>query len=454
MKTTIHFFLLFIFSLFISSESFSKKKKDLEDLEEETIEVPTDPKYGPDSAKCVQSNSLFHEFYKQKNYDEAEAPVRWVLENCPAAFKRPFIEGEVIFKKLIVKTKEKERKQELIDYAYGLYDKRIEHFGQKAKVVGRKAIFTASIKKDKELAYSQFKESINLSGRNSDPYVLTVFFQVSISLFEKGKIEKEELFNNFETAYETSVKKSKEAKSEKKRQKYEKYALDLEGLFSPFADCESLEKIFGEKIKEAPKDKELLDKSLKFLTKSECLETELYSTVAKNLYKIEPTPGSAFGMAKIVAKAGKFNEALGYLEKAVELDDNNDRIAGYYYLAAQLSLGGVKSPQKAASYAKRASNLKKDWGEPLLIRGDAIVANISSLSDELEKKASYILAVKYFKKAKRVDPDVSKVANEKIKSYKAYYPENKVLFFNKLKVGDDFKIGGWVNETIQWEVLQ
>ena len=59
-------------------------------------------KYGEDSVKCIENNSLYYEFFKQwksSNYKntawkDAFGPWRWVFINCPASTKNIYLHGE------------------------------------------------------------------------------------------------------------------------------------------------------------------------------------------------------------------------------------------------------------------------------------------------------------------------------------------------------------------------
>jgi hypothetical protein len=59
----------------------------------------------------------------------------------------------------------------------------------------------------------------------------------------------------------------------------------------------------------------------------------------------------------------------------------------------------------------------------------------------------YWLAVDYYEKAKRVDPEVFAAANEKINTYRRYFPDKENLFFQGFQEGQSYKIGSWINET-------
>ena len=45
--------------------------------------VSAQGKYGADEQKCKENLSMFREYYKQKNYDDAYNPWRWAYVNCP-----------------------------------------------------------------------------------------------------------------------------------------------------------------------------------------------------------------------------------------------------------------------------------------------------------------------------------------------------------------------------------
>ena len=46
-----------------------------------------------DSIQCVQNLSLYIEFFKQKNYNDAIVPWRWLMANCPRSSKKMYVNG-------------------------------------------------------------------------------------------------------------------------------------------------------------------------------------------------------------------------------------------------------------------------------------------------------------------------------------------------------------------------
>ena len=85
-------------------------------------------KYGSDSVNCVMNLSLYREYYKQQNYDDAIKSWRWVYNNCPSASGNIFKNGPTLIKYLMKKNPE--NKQAYIDTLMMIYDNRIQYFGK------------------------------------------------------------------------------------------------------------------------------------------------------------------------------------------------------------------------------------------------------------------------------------------------------------------------------------
>lgn len=64
--------------------------------------------YGLDSANTILNASLYTEYWKQKNYEEALPSWRYVFLNAPAFQLNTYIRGEDIIEYMIQKTKKKE----------------------------------------------------------------------------------------------------------------------------------------------------------------------------------------------------------------------------------------------------------------------------------------------------------------------------------------------------------
>ena len=109
----------------ISTASFSQKKYNWGETPE-------------DSVCCAENYSLYSEYYKQKNYDDAIKFWRKSIKCCPKLSKSQYVHGSKMYKQFIKKEEDADKKLVLLDTLLWVYDKRIEHFGQKCYVLGRK----------------------------------------------------------------------------------------------------------------------------------------------------------------------------------------------------------------------------------------------------------------------------------------------------------------------------
>ena len=55
-------------------------------------------KYGPDKELCEQNLSIYIEFYKQKNYEDAYKPWAYLFNNAPKRTKNIYLHGPKIIK--------------------------------------------------------------------------------------------------------------------------------------------------------------------------------------------------------------------------------------------------------------------------------------------------------------------------------------------------------------------
>ena len=86
-----------------------------------------------DSIECVKNLSLYSEFYKQDNFEDALLGWRSALAICPGSSKNLYIRGSKMMNYLMEKADEAENeelKDALVDTLLNLYDLRIANFGE------------------------------------------------------------------------------------------------------------------------------------------------------------------------------------------------------------------------------------------------------------------------------------------------------------------------------------
>ena len=103
------------------------------------------------------------------------------------------------------------------------------------------------------------------------------------------------------------------------------------------------------------------------------------------------------------------------LDDKLAVDPNN------FVALADKGLGILNDdPAKAAEYLKKAAELKPDNAAIQTYAGTAISIHAQNTEDPAQKKALYTEAIKYYDKAKELDPDRLN-SNWGYNRYNAYY---------------------------------
>ena len=105
--------------------------------------IEDNPKYGPDSTSrmnCANNLSTMSEFMKIDLLDHAFPSWQIVFNECPASSKNIYLYGVKIYRARVAKQQDPAQKAFALDTLMLIYDRRIEHFGQEALVIGRKGL--------------------------------------------------------------------------------------------------------------------------------------------------------------------------------------------------------------------------------------------------------------------------------------------------------------------------
>lgn len=422
------------------------------------------PKYGKDSVtrmECIKNISLYSEFYKQKNYKDAVVAWKKVFDNCPKASKNTFLRGAIIYKNLIVKEKDKQKKDELIDLLLNIYDKRIETFGQKALVLGYKGldIYVYRGKSAAGEAYKVLKESVELGKERTPSAIVSTLMQTVVDLYKDEKTQGDEVIEIYTLCMQTldvaeSYNKTKlngkyHKNAEKELENIETSRNNVDALFSESgaANCDALSDIFSPKYDQNTENIDWLKKATKILNKYDCTDKEIFAKAAEQLYKLEPSAESAHNLARLFLKKNDYSKADKYYEEAAKLEEDSVTKALFYYEWSTLAMAQSNYPKVRNLSNSALKNNPKD-GRPYLMIGKAYAASKGIGKEAVEHRSVYWVAVDKFIQAKNADPSIVEQANELINTYKKYYPNFEEWFMAVgSKEGDKYVVGGWINET-------
>ena len=403
--------------------------------------------------------TMYDQFYKQKDYKSALIPWKKIFDKYPKSSINIYIHGANMYEDLINNTTDWATKDKYIDSLMLVYDRRIKYFDQKGFVLGRKSTDYLKYKlanenlDDEQLksilkkGYGEMDEAIKLEKNETEVAVLVVFMQATKRLFIMGELPKETVAQNYETA--SAILDANLAK-EPGSEKFTTAKTLVDQLFqtSGAADCDALIALYKPKFDQIALDIDELKKMLRVLDRQDCTESELFARASEKLYSLEPSAEAAFNMARLFVKRDDFNRAKEYYQNAIASETDKELLAKYYYEMGIFTFVKEHAFQKARDYAKKSLENNPNSGRTLILLGD-IYAQYSKNygDDEFAHQTMYWLAVDYYEKAKRVDPDVFAAANAKINTYKVYFPDKETLFFQGLQDGQTYTFGSWINES-------
>ena len=406
-------------------------------------------KYGADSAKCVRNLSLYRDYYKQKAYDDAYKFWKIVYNICPASSERMYSDGAKLLKDKIKKAADAEAKAALVDTLKMVYYQRIDNFGKEGYNLGR--LGTDLLRYDQkniEEVYTILQKSIELEGNNSGAGAIASAMNAAVIMEKKDKITEEEVVAMFGKLSDILAAAITKYEGKKSQEYYMKAQEGVEKVAAPYLSCDILVKMANDNYEKNKENPDWMERAANLLDKKGCIDAPIFYTIAKQLHSNNPSCVSAEKMGVMSLKNKKYQDAVGYFKQAIELAEDDAKLADYYIELAQ-AYSSMGSYGAARQNARKAAELRPKDGLPYIMIGDMIAGSSSAckIDDACKKKALYWLATDYYQRAKSVDPSMAQKANAKIATYKPYYPTKEECFFLGIKDGDTVEIGCWVNES-------
>lgn len=403
--------------------------------------------------------SMYGEFYKQKDYKSASEPWKKLYAMYPKSTLNIYIHGANMIEDHIEKAASKAEKQHYLDSLMKLYDRRVRFFNQKGYVLGRKG--TAWLKynlppaedmSNDDLAamykkgYDWLSESVKEQGKESEVPILVLLMQTSKSLFSLGQLPKEQVVLNYDavTGLLTQIEKEK---PETENLVESKNAIEQIFGTSGAADCEALIRIYTPQFAEKSGDLEFLKTMLRRLSRANCDDSPLFFQASEKMYGLDPSAEAAFNLARMYVKQDNTAKASDYFKQAMEHETDQSLLEGYYYQYAYFIFAKENNYQEARAYARKALDINPGNCKALMLIGDLYSASARTFSqDAFERSSVYWVAADYFNKA-RVGEDCAAEATKKANDLRSYFPNKETAFFQSIKEGDSYKVGGWINET-------
>ncbi|UTW63743.1 hypothetical protein KFE98_06260 [bacterium SCSIO 12741] len=416
-------------------------------------------KYGAtpeDSLECIKNISLYQDYYKQKAYDDALVFWRNIYSICPKCSKSIYQKGAKMYEMKIKENKENPDVREgLVDTLLMIMDSRIEHFGERGKVLSKKAIYMIKYRKNEpDKAYAVFEEAFELQGNKMSASSLVYMYKTRYAMYRKKMCTKADVISLYPTL-KAVVDYNVANGSDKSKEKYRKSGDNLLEFFKRVAECPDLVEAFKPRFDANKDDTKMMNDILTLLNAKECEDTDFYIEVARRLQELEPSPRAAYSIANWYAGKGECSNAIDYYLEAFALADSMPEAdKAPFKVKSGLSSArcylATKQFAKVKLMAKRVLAIDPDNGDAYMLIGDAYLYGGSACGDnDCAKKAGYWAAVDKYQVARAKDPSLAEKVNPKIGKAKAQYPKKEDCFFYGINEGADFKIGCWINETVK-----
>lgn len=408
----------------------------------------------------IDELSSYSAFFKQGDYNSALPHWKNIYDKFPKSHLNIYIQGVRMYQAFMDKASANEEKEKLLYELMDIYDRRIEYFGDRGYVLGRKGVdwlrfyvtnqeFESETLKDRiKTGYEWIYESVNIQGNKSEAPVLLLLMRMSVALSDYNELEKANIVSIYDTCttiINAVVSENTDAAQVAAMKEIQPL---IETIFesSGAADCDFLLNIYTPQYKEKSNDADFLKTMLLRLRRANCDDSDLFAMATEKLYEIEPSASAAYDVALLLVKKNEMAKAKEYFILAMEHENDKDLLATYYTQYAKI-LYNENAWSEARNYARKILEINPASCEAKILIGDIYVSAYRSFDGtSLEKSAIMWLAADYYNSAS-LDEACAAEAKQKANEYKIYFPEKEDVFMEGLQEGDSYKIEGWINET-------
>lgn len=441
------------------------------------------PVSAQNSEECLQDLSIFAEFAKVKNYDEAYGSWLKVREACPSLNVAIFSYGERILKDRIKKATPETRDAETADLIK-LYDQWLENFPTRRNVsvsgdiISSKAQAMLDYKTaDKMEVYKTFDLAYQTDAKSfSNPKELYNYFKTLYDLYKEANqgVTMEQLFNKYEEVSEkfeiesinlakkldVILKKQEEGTPLSSREVRSKrvyginsnaigtFLSNLDAIISKEATCVNLVPLYKRNFEEFKSDAVWLKRAASRMDSKECSDDPFFVTLVEALHTLDPSADSAYYLGILKDKAGDSQEALKYYEESISLQTDPYKKAKILYkIAIKFKSAGRKS--SARSYALKALRFQPSMGRAYLMISNLYAGSANDCGEtQFNKRAVYWLAAQMAFKAGEVDASIKKLALKTARSYEGRAP-SKTEIFTEGNQGATIEFDCWIKSSVK-----
>lgn len=428
---------------------------------------------------ALDSHALYRDALKAQNYEKALENWKVAYELAPAADgKRDwhFTDGIDIYIELFKAETDKEKKKEYLDKIMALYEQaeqchkagaiNMEGVTAEERIAyleGRKAFNMFYFL---QTPYSQtlksMEKAIELGGNETEYIVLDPMARVVVYQFVEERIDAakaREIYKRLNDIADYNIENN-----EKYSEQYKQTKESLNAVFAQIErqifDCDYFKPRFQKEYEENPENYERIKEMYAILVQQGCSEDDPIVAKLGEEWRAYAEKVNAERQAEFEAKnpgvaarrlydEGDYEGAIEKYNEAIEKETEDEKKAEYYFGIASIQFRQLDKYGEARANARKAAQLKSDWGRPYMLIGDMYVKSASSCgSDAYTRGLVIIAAIDKYAYARSIDPEVADEAGQRIGRYSSSMPPKEEVFMRGMD-GKSVTVPCWVGETVK-----
>jgi tetratricopeptide (TPR) repeat protein len=409
----------------------------------------SEPPYGMSE---LQAYSIFYENFRTGDWEMARMYGRWMLEKKPETIQgynrfelpRQFDRMVTVYAELSKQQTDPSMRAAYIDTALTIFEDAFATFDE-----GKIDYYTwhfnrgrfyqenmSQIRNGMDLAYEEYEKAFEL-----DPERLTqagngYYIQILLSHYASQ--------NNREAALEMIDIAEQYASADLAA------AIDevRDGLFTnPEERIEFLEG----RLENNPGDLGLISELASMYERAGNREKAI--EFARKLYDIEASFENIRRLADYAKADGQNRVAIRFLNEAVEVTDDRDVRKNLVLEISELHQN-EGNLQEARRFARQASQIDPNWGQPYIRMARIYASAISQCSAgrqiDRDDRTVYWLVLDYLDRARSADPSVANAVTREYRTYTPALPTAEDKFFRGWETGETVQIGSNISECYAW----
>lgn len=408
-------------------------------------------RFGKDSAECVNNLNFYRDFYRQDDMINAKGFWMLAFKVCPPTVTpNLYIHGKKILRTNIDRETDIAKKMALVDTLILLNETRSQYYPKyrqtaKEDKVNDMMIFWGDKPEKAKQIFEEVKSYTEEFGANSDVSVLVNGMIKAGEAFERNELSAEDVMSAY-SLFNGALEERKKAGIDPDIEEKEKV---LQNAFvqSGIASCENLIKVFTPRFEQNKQDTTTLETIASLLIANECTDTELFSEIASQLYKLKPSSDNAYYLYRLYSQKGDSDKAFEYLKEAANIATGTNKGIYLYEMAT------IHYKNHAYGAAAAAARQVGEYNSSYAGKADMLLGNIwagaSCGGNEIQRRAKFWVATDYMVKAKSKDSSLASEADKNIARYRSYFPSTADAFMFDLTDGKSYTIscGGMTATT-------